>query len=800
LGFTRQCRDTLFLFSIIGFVFNAQVFAEDSFTPVPTPSISIPRSSGAITIDGKLDEAAWATAVSLDHFHEYNPVANVKPAVRTRVFLAYDENNLYVAFMAYDKGDEVRASLTARDNIWADDFCGVLIDTYGDQTIGYGFYINPLGIQGDVRYSQGGDEDSSFDLIYFSDGQVTDSGYQVEVAIPFASIRFPDTKEQHWRFNLWRNRPREHRYQYSWSANDRNNDCFMCKWGYLNGISDISPSSNLEILPNIIGYQSGKLSDSDDPLSHFDNSDPDAEVSLNVRYGVTSNSSAEITINPDFSQVESDAGQIDVNNTFGLYFSERRPFFQEGSDQFSTWIDAIYTRSINDPEVAGKFTGQFGKTSMAYLVAYDKHSPMVLPMAERSLQVKGDASLASVFRIRRAFGDNSYVGFLATDRRFSDWSPEGEPVVDYTGGSGSNAGIDTRVRFTKKYSLEFQLVGSYTREPVAPGLIDIESLNADTLFDYDKHTVAYDGEKFGGHAIYLSFERGARTWDFDIDYYEFSPTFRTDNGFTTRNDYREVSAWTGLLFRPQKTWLINIEPAISFGRIWDFDKTLDFNPTTFTGGSKDEWFRPELWMQLRGQTEVYGKYTFSRERFAGHLFEGISIVYAEASTHLGEMLTIGSSLRIGRQIYRDRSAPEMAMGYEYSLDLDIKPNRQMLISPRIDYYRLNHLDKYFDDHPDLNRADDKNIYSGYILRTRVTYQFTKQWFLRLVVQYDDFDEQLDIEPLLTWQLNPFSVFYVGMNSSQTRFHPNADNTDFNRTEWVESSRQFFAKLQYLFRM
>ena len=180
--------------------------------------------------------------------------------------------------------------------------------------MGYEIFVNPIGIRGDLRVVSSGNEDISFDLVFESKGKVTESGYQVELAIPFSSLRFPDKKEQIWRINFWRDHQRDVRRRYSWAAQDRNDPCMMCQWGTVTGIENIKPSSNIDILLNIIAYQSGFR---DGPLDSFDNSNPDAEGSLNIRYGLSTNSSIEFSYNPDFSQVESDADQVDVNNTLG---------------------------------------------------------------------------------------------------------------------------------------------------------------------------------------------------------------------------------------------------------------------------------------------------------------------------------------------------------------------------------------------------------------------------------------------------------------------------------------------------
>ncbi len=797
-----QIAFALFVFVILGLAgsaFSQPDAGSETIKLQFKPTINVSRSTGAIKIDGKLDEATWKNAAVANNFIEVGPGDNIAPPVESKALITYDENNLYLAFVAYDNPDEIRASLRERDNIFRDDYFGILFDTYGDLSWSYEIFVNPLGIQGDLRMVSEGGEDGSFDIVFYSEGMITDSGYQVELAIPFASLRFPNNSEQNWRVNFWRDRQRENRNRYSWAAQDRDDPCELCQYGYLTGIKNIRPSSNLEILPNIVSYQTGSLANRSDPNSTFENDDPEAELSLNIRYGISSNSSAELAINPDFSQIESDAGQIDLNNNFGLYFSERRPFFQEGSNLFDTRINVIYTRSINDPDVAGKLTGQFGRTSLAYLVALDNTAPILLPNMEFSLSDQAGNATNNIFRIRRAIGEDSYLGALITDRRLDDWRsidssyPSGSLVidtVDYHGGSGSVYGFDGAFRFLSIYRLSFQAVGSHTEEATPSKLTDKFLYR----FDNNRHTMRFDGESFDGHAISVGLSRNARVWGYNLSYSENSPRFRADNGFVNSIDNRTVFFMTNLFFRPNGNWLINWSPSLMLGREWTHSQKFNLDPTSFEGGPVDEWIVPSLYFELKGQTEIRIDYLNSREKYAGHPFEGISRATVRLDSRFSEAVSGGTRYTFGKSIYRSFSNPEMGFIKEASAYVNLKPSQRLFIQIDLDFERMTHRKKYMDANPDSNKV----IYSGYILRTRTTYQFTREWYLRLVVQYNDFRERLDIEPLLTWQLNPFSVFYIGMNSNIKSF--DKDEYGLNRSQWQQSSRQFFAKFQYLFRI
>lgn len=150
------------------------------------------------------------------------------------------------------------------------------------------------------------------------------------MAIPFASLRFPDRPVQTWRANFWRNCPGSSEQEITWAATNRGDPCRLCQFGTLAGIEGIKPGGALELIPSAVATQAGSLLDPDDPASGFNNGKIDGDLGLTTKYSFKSGLTAEATLNPDFSQVESDAAQVDVNTTFTLSFPERRPFFQEG--------------------------------------------------------------------------------------------------------------------------------------------------------------------------------------------------------------------------------------------------------------------------------------------------------------------------------------------------------------------------------------------------------------------------------------------------------------------------------------
>ncbi len=723
------------------------------FKPNVTPTLTLSRAPSKIVIDGSLNDAGWVGAAKAVNFTEFFPDEAAAPDVQSEVWVTYDQEHLYLAFLAYDDPRGIRASLRDRDEMWSDDYFGILLDTYGDAAWAYYLFANPRGVQGDSRFASAGGEDDGFDIIYLTEGLVTDSGYQLEMAVPFASLRFPNRAVQTWRATFWRTRPRTSREQHSWAAIDRDDSCFLCQFGTLTGIEGVSPGGALEILPSVVASQAGSLDDPSSPTAVFDNQGITGDLAVDLKYSFASGLTAEGTVNPDFSQVESDVAQIDVNTTFALFFPERRPFFQEGSDLFDSYFNVVYTRQINNPQFATKLVGRMGRTTVAYLGARDADSPILLPFEERSFVGRARKSFTNVARFRQTFLQDSYVGAILTDRRM-----EG-------GGSGSVAGVDGTFRFLDKYRLEYQLLGSHTQEPNDSSLT--AGVNGLT-FDDGKHTATFDGESFTGFAQYTSLERSARTWNFDLDYWSATPTFRAENGFESRNAFRRVSMWQSLTLYPKGTFIDQFRPGVFMQRTWNFD-----------GAVKRTFIEPGVFFSLKRQTFLNVWANFGDEQFAGVDFTGLRRVGIFVNSAFSDPVRVGFFVQRGRSVFRDRSNPLLGVGTDAEIFATIKPTARLVFQPSLNYSQLSEVD------------GDREFFSGFIFRTRTNLQFTRELFLRVVVQYNDFSQSLDVEPLLTYKLNPFSLFFIGSSLGYQDFD---DPRGLTR-----SSRQFFTKFQYLFR-
>jgi len=735
------------------------------FRPQFRPTLEIHPASGPIEIDGEIEDLGWRDAARATGFAEVSPGDQIAPPYQTEAWVTYDEKNFYVALVAEDDPRAVRVSLRNRDDIWNDDYYGFLLDTYGDLNWGYEFFTNPLGIQGDLRLHSGGEEDLSYDLIWHSRGKVTARGYQIEIAVPFASLRFPAGEAQTWRINFWRDQQRDVRRRMAWAATNRDEACFMCQWGTLTGIRGIHPSRSLELIVSAIGTQSGEAGEESAAERRLDYSDPEGEAALSARYALSSTSSTEVTVNPDFSQIESDAGQIDINEPFTIYYEEKRPFFLEGSEQYRTLLQAVYTRSISNPRAAGKLLGSHGRASLAWTLAWDEDSPVILPLEERSFYRNAGTSRVNLLRAQRAFGTDSHLGWLLTDRRFE------------AGGGGTLSGFDGSARFLRNWRLRAQALASRFDEP--PDMAGMPDLPALT-FDHDRHTLAFDGERLAGHAVKAILERSGRVWNSSIEFDERHPSFRADNGYISRNDYRLLDLWNGFTFQPNGSVIVSWQPSMMVARMWDY-----------AGRFQDEWAMLELEGEFKQQTSIGVEGLISRERFREKLFPGIRRMTLEASTRPSETIGLEAGVEFGRSIYRTFAPdvePYLGRFFEFGLDASLKFHSQVTLTTGLSYERMKE--------PEGERL----AYEGWILRNRLNLQVTREASLRIVTEYDDFAEVFAFEPLLTYRLNAFSVFYLGMSDQYLRLREMAGRERTGDRDWRIDRRQIFAKIQYLLRV
>jgi hypothetical protein len=523
---------------------------------------------------------------------------------------------------------------------------------------------------------------------------------------------------------------------------NRDNPCTFCAFGHLIGLEGVRSGNQLNILPAFVTSQSNARAD-----RGITGSPIKGEFGISARYAVTQTTSLEATINPDFSQIESDATQIDLNSTTALFYPERRPFFREGYDLLDTWIDVVYTRSINDPLAAFKTLSRSGSTNFAFLAAMDEHSPLLIPLEERTAQFALGRSYSSVLRGIHSFDGNNAIGGIATVRSY-----------DQLGWNGV-IGADTKLRVYENIMLEAQQLISFT-----------DGLENRGLFGVTPPPGSQSSNQIG-HASYTSLERFSNTFDIDVDYWQYNPAFRAANGFVTRSNQHYGNLYSAYKFYFDSTSpFVRFGPEVSAGTIYNY-----------SGAKKDEWVVPGFVMIMKAQTEIGMSYMWSAETFSDHYFDGIRRLNLWANTAPWRALSFGGGIMLGDIIWRNVAAPELSSVRYFNCHLTWKPTDNFSFSPSLVAERLD-------------KMNGENIYDIALVRSRFNYQINRELSVRLVMEYNDFTRSLSMEPLLTYRINPFSVFYLGSSHGYESFGQQ------RFLDKQESHRQIFAKIQYLFQV
>jgi hypothetical protein len=375
-----------------------------------SPTAEIPRIEASVRIDGRLDEPAWTQATRLTGFWQYQPVDGRPAEEETEVLVWYAPDAIHFGIIAHDRNPgAIHATVADRDNLDNDDRVIIDLDTFHDRRRAFFFGVNPLGAQSDGVRSEGAGQVSSLvpggvdqnpDFTWQSKGRITDQGYEIEIRIPFKSLRYPGNGPQAWGLNVTRVVKRTG-YTDTWTDVRRANASFLGQEGAISGLHDLKRGITVEAQPFLAATADGAR----DTSGEFVREDVDPDAGLNLRLGFTSYA-LDATINPDFSQVESDEGQVTVNERFALFFPEKRPFFLEGIELFGSPQTLVYTRRIVNPKAGAKFTGKFGQLGVAHLTAVDETGD-------------GDAWF-NITRLRRDFGRNSIAGVTFTNRDQGD--------------------------------------------------------------------------------------------------------------------------------------------------------------------------------------------------------------------------------------------------------------------------------------------------------------------------------------------------------------------------------------------
>ncbi|MFL5560172.1 MAG: DUF5916 domain-containing protein [Gemmatimonadaceae bacterium] len=346
-----------------------------SVHPVAPPVATAARRTGPITIDGRLDEAAWANATPVTEFRQAQPNEGAPASLPTEVRILFDDEALYVGARMTDPTGRagIRAPLARRDQLLAadgnngsfnsltTDKIAIVLDPYHNHLDEVWFEINPAGVRGE---SFSGDD--SWDPVWEGASHVDAKGWTAEMRIPYSQLRFSRDSIQTWGMQLWRYADRLNE-QDMWSFRKRNESGGAPFFGHLQGLVIVDRPRQLELLPYVVSKGTFKYSAPGDP--YHTNHDLGVNAGADLKYLLTSNLTLDATFNPDFGQVEVDPASLNLS-AFETYYDEKRPFFVAGRSAFSfggmscyfcsntSGLGLFYSRRIGRPPQLSDYVAQ----------------------------------------------------------------------------------------------------------------------------------------------------------------------------------------------------------------------------------------------------------------------------------------------------------------------------------------------------------------------------------------------------------------------------------------------------------
>lgn len=753
------------LFSILTALACAivSVVGNSSAEELPRGSeIRITRAAGPISVDGSLSEDGWRGAARVDTWFETRPGDNVPPKVASVGYLTYDDHYFYAGFEFFDPDpSRIRAPYADRDDISESiDYGGVVLDTRNDGRTGVLFLATPRGIQYDaVADDATGNENSAPDFYWDSAGRITRDGWVLEIRIPFSSLRYSGGDEQTWGIMLFRNYPRDDRYQFFSTTLPRGGSCFICRENVLTGLRGLPSGDHYVVAPYLSAREEGTPRGvPGSPLVH---DTADVTGGLDAKWIPNPHNAFDLTVNPDFSQVESDVAKISANERFALFYPEKRPFFLEGMELFSTPVQAIYTRALTSPRWGVRGTGKSGNTAYTALVADDRGGgSVILPGPDGSDFAAQDfASRVGVARVRHDIG-RSFVSFLLADREITG------------GGSNRVFGPDFQWRPNDSDKVTGQVLFSLTETPNRPDLAP-----------------EWDGRNISGGGLDCWWSHNTRGFDSGLEVKAFGEGFRADAGFVPQVGFRELYAETGYTWHPTG-FLSRVRTFAFTDPMWDNDGGTIRRLVAAGVGMDGRWnsFAQFLVYADRWRVAQRGGESISFREIPKTQFR--FILQASPSMLVSQLYLEGV---VGEEIDLDNARP--GHGATLTLGATARPSDHLAL-------RLDTSRRWIDVRPD-GGGPQSRLFTAQVERLKVTHTFNARCYLRLIGQYErtDSDPALYRTPvdaksgsfagsaLFAYKLNWQSVLFLGYGDDRTL----DSEGGLNRT-----SRQFFLKISYAF--
>jgi Domain of unknown function (DUF5916)/Carbohydrate family 9 binding domain-like len=484
----------------------------------PRKSVGAVRVAAPPVLDGVLDDAAWEQAARVDDLHIVVSDEFGTPGERSRVYVAFDDDNLYFAARFFDsKPDTIVAKvLSRRDASFGEDGFSVTLDPFDQGRTGYMFDVNPNGMRSEAIYTDKDRQNWEWEGIWDAAARIDGEGWTAEVAIPLKTLSF-DPSQDAWgvNFTRWHGVDSE---QFGWMSYNRSQD--LSRTGLVTGLAGLHQGRGLDVVP---GLRTGATRDHE-----TDEEDDFLEPSLDVFWKLTPSLTAALTLNPDFAGTTADTRQINLTR-FDLFFPEQRAFFLQDSDIF----DFAGLEEQSGIPFFSRRIGLDDEGSALTLDAGLKLTGRAGPLSVGVLGVRQDAvagpDSADLFVGRVAFNvlEESSVGAIVT-------SGNPDPGID-----NSLVGVDFRYLNTR--------------------LGDDRSIEATAWFQQTDTEGHEDDDSGYGFSFAMPNSEG---WSGEIVHKVLEENYFPALGFAARTDFEATFGGIGYTWRPEDSWLRSIETEV----------------------------------------------------------------------------------------------------------------------------------------------------------------------------------------------------------------------------------------------
>lgn len=788
----RKLRNTCLyytagLFLLISLFSSAQTLKDNN-------ELIIPNTHDSIVIDGVLDELVWKDALNISLDLVNSPWDNLPSPVETQAKVIENGTYIYISFIASDPNpNEIHGFLADRDTTWGDDLVGIKLDTFNSRQLSYNFLVNPFGVQNDsIANEVTGEENRLWDGNWQSFGKKTATGYQVEIAIPYNILNFDKNSDQQtWAIEFVRLYPRDERLRISHIPLDKDNNCWLCQIPEIKGFQHVSVKENLTITPSIVASQNQKRNISDQKWSKLN----DLDAGMDIRWGPNPNTLLNATINPDFSTVESDAGQLNINSTSSLFFDEKRSFFLENSDYFSSNFNLVYTRNIADPDYGAKLTSRTDKYSYGLFVTNDQQTTFIVPgNVSDDIATLDSKSHSAAFNYRYNFSEQLTLGLVSTLRTANNYH-------------NAVAGIDAKYRLNDSHTINAQLLYSNTEYPdelfksfcfddsedACQKPISNECKFGNCAFNEQVNRTNIEDD-FGDSAYLIDYEYKTEYWDININHEKINHLFRADLGFMTKADIQQNEIEVMRLF---------------YGDSDDFwSETYLYSSWHNIKNEKGEFIERAFdgTIELLGPKLSFVSLNISKATKTGLRLDDSSLLLSGNTTQFDEtVMKLYAEFQPTHRLFT-------GIGFDFGDKIDYNNNRLgsynelyvELTSHATDhlYISLTHTYSKLDAEPTFSSVKD-NVYTANLTNLRISYQFDVQSYLKFNVEYfdvsyntnnnpfiapDNINKDLSTQLIYSYKLNPQTVFFLG-------YSDNSIQND-NLTKIFRREKTFFSKVSY----